>query len=273
MRRFLLLFCALLFLSACAPKNLPLSADFEAASRWQKLQALCERPERYDVLSGSLRFGQAEDTQRVNYTLWSGFSDNRQKDLPATTSSKTAAEAQTRAIRLEITAGFGTNVASLLFDKEDFLILAHQEHTAFYGRESSQNLRKILGFSLPFTMQDLNRFLAGKYLSELDANLPEIYQSPKGNTIVYSIRAYGLPCTIELDEKGLPVRWEIDGSWNLQVSYDKDGLPRKLDGRLDSVTGEHRFVLLVKERRPSSILPMSSLELTVPRGMTLRSLD
>ena len=68
---FLLGLVLMTVLSGCGPKGMPLAPDSDAASRWKAFVQRSSHPAAYDILSGSLRFGPANDTRRVTYLLWS----------------------------------------------------------------------------------------------------------------------------------------------------------------------------------------------------------
>jgi hypothetical protein len=61
--------------------------------------------------------------------------------------------------------------------------------------------------------------------------------------------------------------------WEMDITYDESGLPAKISGRAESLSGEQRMVLLVKERRPASSMQASGLGLDIPAGFTVYSLD
>ena len=257
MKKLFLLVGMLLTLAGCAPQSQPLVPESEAAMRWQTFQKRNHEPLSHDVLSGSLRFGPVNDTRRVTYTLWSGPSG----------------DGSSRSIRLEVNAGVGANVAKVLFTKGRMLLILPQDGRAYEGLESEENLYKIIGLSLPMRMEDLNNFLAGGILPALDASAPERYHSGGDGNIVYEVTVNDRHCELELNDQALPVRWVVPGHWTLSARYDDTGRPDKLDGIMYSTQGEQRMVLLVKERRPASGMPASSLKLEVPHNIGIYALD
>ena len=266
-------------LSGCGPKGIPLEPESDAASRWQAFAARSAAPAEYDVLSGSLRFGPVNDTRRVTYLLWSGNpSDEEASDghepagLDAADLGSNSADDQ-REIRLEVNAGVGANVAKALFANGRMLLVLPQDQKAYSGEETPENLRALLGLPLPMRMNDLNDFLAGRYLSALDVPAPERYVTGDDGNIIYRYRSNGPDCELELNAEALPVRWSVAGHWTLDLAYDEKDLLRRMDGRMNSSDGELRMVLLVKERRPSGSLPDSSMHLDVPAAFAVYSLD
>ena len=252
----------LLTLSACGPKRSDFIQDTEAEVRWRIFEGLSSKEPAYDVLSGSLRFGPASDTRRVTYLLWSGLSKGED-----------ASKNHARAVRLEISAGIGVTFAKALFSDRHMTIVIPQEKNAFIGRETEQNISALLGLPLPMSMERLNDFLAGRYLSALDATAPERYESEDGGDIVYRYETNGLPAELTLNAQALPVRWKLAGHWDLTIGYDEELRPYKLDGRMQSTQGELRMVLLVKERRQETELSASSLILDIPTDFRVYDLD
>lgn len=261
-KKFLLPLCAALLLSltACGVKNPPILPGDEADIRWEAFVSLSKNADSDATLSGSLRFGPASDTRRVTYLLWS--------DQGTLTNPGSAS----RTIRLEISAGLGVNVAKALFKDGQMLLLAPQEKSAYIGRESEENIAALLGLSLPMNMARLEDLLAGRYLSALDVTRAERYETVDSGDIVYHCETAGRPAELTLDAQAKPIRWKLAGHWDLSIGYGDDGRPYKLDGRMQSVQGELRLVLLVKERLPDA-RPASSLILDIPADFRVYALD
>lgn len=256
----LCIFCLMLAaLWGCAPKGQRLLPQSEAASRWQTFVQRSSASGRFDVLSGSLRFGPVNDTQRVTYLMWSG------------------SDAETRpgehVIRLDVGAPAGTALASLLFKDGRMTLIVPQERRAYAGEASKRNLRRMLNLPLPFDMQGLNDVLAGRLYSALDAPEPERYEMLSSGGIVYRWRKGGALSELELSPEALPVRWAVSGSWDMAIASDSEGLPSKLSGQMENGEETLRLVLLVKERRPDTDLPPSSLRLDIPAGFDVLSID
>ena len=275
------LLCLALFtmLTGCGPKDLPLTPESDAESRWKTFEQMSSRPVQYELLSGSLRFGPENDTRRVTYLLWSesnadndGLLDSHGPAGLDAADSDPDMPGDTRAIRLEVNAGVGANVAKALFDNGRMLVVLPRDGKAYTGVESAENIRRLMGLSLPFSMNALNDFLAGRYLSALDVPAPERYLTGNDGNIIYRYRSEGRRCELELNAEALPVRWSMNGRWTLNIAYGDDALPYKLDGRTD---GEEplRMVLLVKERRSASTLPAGNMKLNVPQDVAVYSLD
>ena len=266
MKKFLipLLFLALIALAGCAQKGQPLVPADTASERWQAFASNESYAGTYGVLSGSLRFGPTDNTHRVTYTLWS--------DLPSGASNENG-KANSRNIRLEISAGIGGHLASLGFADGRMLLLLPKEGRVYIGTSSNHNLKKLLGLSLPLEVQDLNDFLAGRLFSALDAPLPERYETGEDGGIVYHYKTKGGSAELTLDARALPVRWKERDGWEMEIAFTDDGLPSKISGRLHAEDGEQRLVLLAKERSPLSSVQASGSGLRIPAGFTVYSLD
>ena len=263
MKKFILsLIClTLLALSGCGPKGQPLLSEDSASERWQAFASSRSHEGSYDVLSGSLRFGPAEATKRVTYTLWS--------EVPE---GKHAMDAE-RNIRLEIGTGIGGTLGTLFVTEGKMALLLPKEGRVYLGEASDWNLKRLLGLSLPLSVQALNDFLAGRLFSALDAPHPERYDTEEDGDIVYFYTTEGSSAELTLDSRSLPVRWNVQNGWDMEMSYDDNGLPSKISGRILGEDGEHRLVLLVKERLPHTSTQSPGFEPRIPAGFTVYSLD
>ena len=278
---FLLGIAFLITLSGCGPKGLPLAPESDAAARWQSFVQHSSRPAEYDVLSGSLRFGPTNDTRRVTFLLWSSETggpsvlDDEGHEPAGLDAADFDAKGQddARTIRLEVTAGVGANIAKAIFENGQMLLVLPKDQKAYAGAETPETLQKLLGLPLPMRMTRLNDFLAGRYVSALDVPTPERYVTGNNGNIIYRYRNKGRDCELELNNDALPVRWNVGGAWALDIAYNEQKLPRRLDGKTEIDGKELRMVLLVKERRPSGSLPETSMQLDVPESFAVYSLD
>lgn len=263
---FLLLLCLVMFgLVGCAQKGQPLLKNDSAFERWQNFKAKTSGSGVYDVLSGSLRFGPADDTKRVTYTLWSEAAEIQV--------GKESPRRNERIIRIEIGAGIGGSVGKMRIADGGLTLLLPKEGRIYVGSSSDSNLRRLLGLSLPFSVQSLNDFLAGRLFLALDEPLPERYETQEDGGIVYRCKTKDGTSELELDARSLPVRLDLRDGWKLEVAYDDSGLPSKISGGVETASGEQRLVMHVKERRPASSVSASSFGLTIPAGFTVYSLD
>ena len=268
----------LALLAGCAPKGEMIRPQSDASIRWQTFEERSSHNAAYDVLSGSLRFGPEDDTRRVTYLLWSGQNadsslDKEPHEPAGLEEAENGMPDDGRAIRLEVNAGVGANVAKALFENGRMLLVLPRDEKAYAGVESPENLRRLLGLPLPFRMSRLNDFLAGRYLSALDAPSPERYLTGSDGNIIYQYRSGGTQYELELNADALPVRWSAGKSWTLDMDYDENALPRRLDGHMEAEGKKLRLVLLVKGRAPSDSLAPGSLQLDVPAAFAVYSLD
>lgn len=258
--------CLFLAMTGCAPKTLPPStaemngvmSASTATERWQAFLQRSSEARTGDTLSGSLRFGTADETHRVTYLLWSGQSS---------ASGSTISDI----IRLDIGTGLGSTVGSMRIADGRMTLVIPEERKAYIGEASQENLRRLLGLSLPFTIDQLTDFLAGHFFSALDSPVPAGYEIQKDGSILYRYTQADRSMLIVLDAQARPVRWEEDMGWKLDIACDESGHPAKLSGRAESVSGYHRLVLMVKERRAGT--STASLDLDIPVGFTVYSLD
>lgn len=267
-KHLIILLIALIFstLSGCAPTGMPIIPSDDADSRWQAFVSRSSGPGSYDFLSGSLRFGPKDDTRRVTYTMWSSLPEAGRQD----TAPQKIAE---RTIRIDVRAGLGISAGSMLFSDGGMTLLVPSERRIFIGSSAESSLRTLLGLSLPFGIQNLNDFLAGRFFGALDAPKPERYEKLKNGSFVYRYRVSGGYAEIELDPQALPIRCKGPAGWELLVTFDEKGLPAKLSGTSVKNDEEQKFVLLVKERGPSPSESSSAMRLDIPAGFKVYSLD
>ena len=149
-------------------KDAPTSGG-DAASRWQAFVQRSSHPAAYDILSGSLRFGPANDTRRVTYLLWSSntggpsvLDDNGHEPAGLDAADRIpGATDDERTIRLEVNAGVGANVAKAVFENGQMLLVLPRDQKAYAGAETPETLRRLLGLPLPigisfFTFQTMS---------------------------------------------------------------------------------------------------------------------
>lgn len=258
--------CLFLAMTGCTPKTLPpSSAEINgamtattAAERWQIFLQRSAEARTGDALSGSLRFGTEDETHRVTYLLWSGQSS---------ASGSTISDI----IRLDIGTGLGSTVGSMRIADGRMILVIPGERKAYIGEASQENLRRLLGLSLPFSVDQLADFLSGRFFSALDSPVPAGYEIQKDGSILYRYVQAGRSMLMVLDAQARPVLWEEGMGWKLDITCDENGRPTKLSGRAKSVSGYQRLVLMVKERRVGT--STASLELAIPAGFTVYSLD
>lgn len=241
-----------LLLTACVrqvPPGTP-APPTTAHELWNRYASVCAagmdaaRPYRLQM---SLRYGTEGDTRRVTALIW-GNSDKH--------------------LRLDVSAGVGVMVASIMEDGDHFLVYAPNEQRAYFHQGAQKPLLSV-GVPVPFGLGDLAALLSGRYGEVFGVHQSgEALLRPDGN-IVYTLAEAPKPGTLELDAQGLPVLWQDggkgkDGGWSLNIAYDDS--PTPLPRRLEIThTGGQRAIVLVKERDyPSSPFTDAQLGLTIP---------
>lgn len=255
MRRWLLpLLLLLMGLCACARQPQPgtLAEQADAARVWERYLAVCDaanaplaqKPYRLQM---SLRYGTEGDTRRVTALLWGNGDDS---------------------LRLDVAAGVGVTVASILEDGEQFMVYAPNDHRAYFHYGAQKPLVNV-GVPVPFGVGDLAALLNGRFGAVFGTQRDGQPRSTLKGNIVYAVEGGHTPGSLELDAQGLPLLWrDADGSkgWTLTIAYDDNTppLPRKLE--ITHAKGQ-RAIVLVKERNyPAVPFTEEQLRLTIPEG-------
>lgn len=254
----------LLTLSACADRAQPLTPEQmegEASVRWQAFQSLSERDNAPFVLSGSLRFGVPDDTRRVTYLLWGNGGEP---------------------FRLDIQAGVGATAAKAQVSDGTLLLYLPQDNKAYSGTDHPDKALTRIGMPLPLSLRQLSDFLDGRYRSALGQPQVLAYRpAPRGDGIIYTIISPAITgkSELELSAQGLPVAWNLPSSWKVNLDYDDNLLPRKLEAELPDGRGVrsdlagYKVILLIKNRQTPAPFPSHELELLLPSGVSPQSLD
>jgi len=228
----------------------------EALTRWQKFETLSLRAEKPSLLGGSLRFGTPQKTRRVTWLLWS----NGQPPL-----------------RMDIQAGVAGTVARVLVTDGSVLVHALEENRAYTGTDAPDKALRRLGIPLPLSLESMNYFLQGHMAQALGNPRPQSFRpADVGSGIVYNLG--DKQGELELDPAGLPVRWTLPRSWDVTVHFDNAGYPRRVEGNarspgLPEDQKEYRVILLVNKRQTSETFTPRELELALPPGIHIQSLD
>lgn len=251
-RQFVKIAAIAILLTGCMNKGTPLPPGSAEEEVWQTFMASSGYPTRTQ-LSGSLRFGTADDTRRVTYSLWNSDSLTG------------------KSVRLQVSAGVGSVIAEAMFNDSGMLIILPREGKAYVGKDSPENISRILGFSFPFKISRLKEYLDGDYFTALESPSPKgIDIAGDGNTIFHCSNPYGL-MDITLARDARPSSLKHEDKWLLNVTYGDDALPKRLDGIIKGDDGDSRLILLVKDRR---LLPRQmEASLTVPDGFTIYDIN
>jgi len=244
-----------LLLTGCAHKGSPLIPGTGEEAIWQTFRETKVSGASYGntVLSGSLRFGPADDTRRVTYSLWDTGSSS------------------TDFVRLQVSAGVGAVIAEAMFDDSGMLLILPRDGKAYIGSDSPENISRILGFAFPFKVSRLKDYLSGAYYAALDEPFPEGFDITKEGTVTFHCTNMYGSMDITLDTEGKPSTLSHADKWSMTVTYGDDELPRRLDGIMKGPDGESRIVLLVKNRQPLPLKPENKL--TVPHGFAVYDIN
>ena len=248
---------AVLLASGCAYKTFgPSAASHDGA--WSAFQSKSAdvSPSRSagSLLSGSIRFGLPQDTRRVTYMLWSCPAQEGMPGQPE--------------LRLEVNAGAGPRICSAVWQNGFMTLLLHQEKQAWTGRDSRENLRKLLGIVLPLELPRIHAFLTGQFYAALGD--PPAPSRADGRSFAFGRDSLISRMTLRAD--GSPERLQTWDGWDLKADYGPDGLPTRLDGMHETPDGDLRFLLLVKNRAPlTAAQPRAGL--AIPDDYSLHDLD
>lgn len=260
-----LLLSVLLFSGCTVRRDTPMPASgsagagAEAAVRWQAFEERSRRAVSPSVLGGSLRFGPASDTRRVTWLLWGNGG---------------------QPFRLDIQAGVGTTAARAQVEDDTILLYLPQDARAYIGTDEPDKALGRLGLPMPLSLSGMALYMEGRYAEALGTSAPEAYRpSEKGSGIVYTLSDPRGQSELELAPGGLPTIWKAPGGWTVVMSYDDEGLPRKVEGRLDAAKtvredlAGYRMILLIRTRQASAPFPAEELNLPLPAGTPVFSLD
>lgn len=251
--------CVVLFaLGACAPLSTPFTPrvpapDDQAQQRWELFEQSALAREQKPApfrMSGSLRFGLPDNTQRVTYMLWGNASP----------------------VRLDITAGMGTTAAKVRAHNGFLLAFIPSENKAYIMEDAPGEAFNALGLPLPLGLDNLTKLLQGFFMQALgrpEASHPFLAEDGQG--IIYQLQGGNVDGELELQPNGLPSRWSSPDGWNVQLSYaEGTALPTKLEGVLP--TG-YKMTLLIKERQYPQQFSAEQTGLLIPSSVPVYSIE
>lgn len=241
-----LVFMLMLMLLPACTKRIPtgtLAAPQEAQAVWQRYAALCaahdvQKPYRVQM---SLRYGTEGDTRRVTALLWGNNASH---------------------LRMDVNAGVGATVAKIQDNDDYFLVYAPTENKAYFHQGSQKPLLDV-GVPMPFGVTALAELLNGRYGAVFGNSHSSSAEMTSAGNMRYTVEHGRSTGTLELDNQGLPLRWQDKDTqgWVVQFGYE-DGSP--LPYKLDITHGKSakRAVVLVKDRNwPTT--PFTELQLHV----------
>lgn len=180
------------------------------------------------------------------------------------------------ALRMDVSAGFGSLVASLRQDPGTLVGYIPDQRTA-YIQHGGDGTAAALGVPVPFGLAELSQLLSGQYAKLVAKSYDSVEIQPDGG-LCYHVTG-GKVSSITLDAMAQPV--ELTGrhknkNWTLRLERytdEADAAPRarRLDLRIQP--GD-RAVLRVKHVDTSThVWPRGALELPLPPGTVMRPLD
>lgn len=236
-------------LNACVTQKVSLPSLEDQQARWEKFTTatIDERPY---TLQGSFRFGDKENTNRVNYIFWSNGS------LP---------------LRVDVMAGVGASIAKIREDTEEALMYLVQDKKAMLmGNYHEMNPLVSLGMPVPISFYEMSVLLRGGFNQVLqELNLDSVTTSEKAKNefekYSYYFSSINMDGLLQLDKNGMPVHCEIDNAWAFDLTYDeKTKLPYRVV--ISSLHDDYKAILLVKERSYPAKYKEKDLIFELPEG-------
>lgn len=236
-------------LNACVTQKVTLPSVEDQESRWEKFTTAVIDEHPY-TLQGSFRFGDKENTNRVNYIFWSNGS------LP---------------LRVDVMAGVGASIAKIREDAEEVLIYFVQDKKAMLMENYHEmNPLVSLGMPVPISFYEMSLLLRGGFnqvLQELNLDSVKTFEKAKNEFEKYSyyFSSINMDGLLQLNENGMPVHCEIDNTWAFDLSYDeKTMLPSRVV--ISSLIDDYKAILLVKERSNPPQYKKEDLIFELPTG-------
>lgn len=236
-------------LNACVTQKVTLPSVEDQESRWEKFTTAAIDEHPY-TLQGSFRFGDKENTNRVNYIFWSNGS------LP---------------LRVDVMAGVGASIAKIREDAEEVLIYFVQDKKAMLMENYHEmNPLVSLGMPVPISFYEMSLLLRGGFnqvLQELNLDSVKTFEKAKNEFEKYSyyFSSINMDGLLQLNENGMPVHCEIDNTWAFDLSYDeKTMLPSRVV--ISSLIDDYKAILLVKERSNPPQYKKEDLIFELPAG-------
>lgn len=229
--------------------------DAGSAERWTSFMALRGQADQPSLAEGSLRFGEPGDTHRVTWLLWGNDAER---------------------LRFDIQAGMGNTLGKARLADGELLLYLPGDNRALRGDDTPDGILKRIGLDLPLSLHELYSVIQGDFSAALDH--PRVTSSRRldngGMEFELATDSPRMPTLkLELDERNLPVRWQIPRVWDIRISCGDDALPNRIDGTKRSRVSEeeYRFILLIKTRQAREAFPATELELQLPANVRLVS--
>lgn len=240
---------ALCMLNACVKNAVTLPTLEDQNARWEKFTSRTIDEKPY-TLQGSFRFGDKDNTNRVNYIFWSNGS------LP---------------LRVDVMAGVGAGIAKVREDADEVLMYLVQDKKAMLTENYHEmNPLVSLGMPVPVSFYEMSLLLRGGFnqvLQELHLDTVKTAEQAKNDYEKYSyyFSSVNMDGLLQLDENGMPVHCEIDNTWAFDLTYEeKSMLPHRVV--ISSLIDDYKAILLVKERSNPPQYKKEDLTFELPKG-------
>ncbi|MDR2161650.1 MAG: hypothetical protein LBO77_05885 [Desulfovibrio sp.] len=253
-----------LLIAAC---SLPRVADRdrEASDVWRSFTAKAAAAENNTGpfrVAGSLRFTDADGSNRASFLLWGNGSP-----------------AAPWPLRLDLIAGAGNVVAKIHETDASFLAYIPGEQTAFAHKQGPDTL-PALGVPIPLRLRDLALLLTGRcgvlFLNAgKDPKAAPLGQATSGQSFAFPLSLARLTGILELSPSGEPLAWREDRAdgWSIRFEPGEDSplLARRL--HIENA-GRYSALIVVKEfHRLSDPFSPRQLALSLPPDTRVRDLN
>lgn len=236
-------------LNACVTKSVTLPNLEEQEARWEKFisHTIDEKPY---TLQGSFRFGDKDNTNRVNYIFWSNGS------LP---------------LRVDVMAGVGASIAKVREDTDEVLMYLVQDKKAMLMENYHEmNPLVSLGMPVPISFYEMSLLLRGGFnqvLQDIHLDTVKTSKNAKRDYEKYSyyFSSVNMDGLVQLNDNGLPMHCEIDNTWAFDLVYEeKSMLPHRVV--ISSLLDDYKAILLVKERSTPKKYNDEDFVFELPKG-------
>ncbi len=242
---FSLMLC--LGLSSCAmqkSQDLPEPISYneqEAKELWQEFLSKKTNISPYNM-SGSIRFGHQDKTNRANFILWSNG------NIP---------------LRFDIMAGIGQTFAKIEENDQALILYLAQENKALlYPKEQGLNAIVPKDLPIPLSFANVSQLLRGNFSLALeDIELIEI--SNKNSDLFYHFNHQNYAGKIKLNHLANPIFISINDLLEISLDYSPNNLPRKIS--LTSDQENYKLIIIVKENKEVLAYQDEQLKLSMPK--------
>lgn len=236
-------------LNACVTKSVTLPTLEEQEARWEKFISHTIDESPY-TLQGSFRFGDKDNTNRVNYIFWSNGS------LP---------------LRVDVMAGVGASIAKVRENTDEVLMYLVQDKKAMLMENYHEmNPLVSLGMPVPISFYEMSLLLRGGFnqvLQNIHLDTVKTSKNAKRDYEKYSyyFSSINMDGLVQLNDNGLPMHCEIDNTWAFDLVYEeKSMLPHRVV--ISSLLDDYKAILLVKERSTPPQYKDEDFVFELPKG-------